>query len=151
MDTPPSSDDRATRRRLLGLAGGTLFATAGCLGNVVPGDRPTGTLRVRVRNTSSSDRRVTVRIVVDDSTAFEGSVRLDAPGEAPYTEQVWDAVEDLPDETPYRVVVEVDGERYAAEDVANCIADEGTVRGFEWVHVSVRDDETKILTDDCPA
>ena len=143
-----------TRRRLLAAAGLPAFASlAGCAVGPLA-DRPTGTLRVRVRNHSDAAHRVVVRIFLDDerAAAFEGSVRLDPAEEVPYTEQRWDdAVEDVADETPYRVVVLVDGERFRKEDVANCIADEGTVRGYEQIHVSIQDDGTTILTDDCPA
>jgi hypothetical protein len=151
MRRPALSDDAATRRRLLAAAVTPAVASlAGCATVTTP---PTGSLHVRVRNYSSAPHRVVVRLFIGDeqAAAFEGSVRLDPPGEAPYTEQRWpDAAEDVPDETPYRVVALVDGETFRKVVLANCIADEGSVRGYERIDVSIQDDGTEILADDCP-
>ncbi|MFB6155820.1 MAG: hypothetical protein ABEJ22_07985 [Haloferacaceae archaeon] len=150
MDTRPVCAGRTSRRRLLALAaGGLLGASAGCLGGVGLGNSPTGTIRVRVRNTTNAAHDVEVRVFLDDARVFDGSVRLEASGSDPYTEQVWDAVREVPDGKSYRVVVVVDGERSEKEDAADCIANGGDTRGYELVQVSIQDDGTKILTDDC--
>jgi hypothetical protein len=74
-----------------------------------------------------------------------------------YTQKEWrGAVQDVPDQTPYRVVLLVEGEQYEKEDVANCISSEGIEgggdqrQGVEWVTITVAS-PPKIATEDCPA
>lgn len=143
-----------SRRHVL-TTGSTAFLSllAGC-SSVLRRDKPrTGVLRIRVRNISNTSHEVTIRVFLDnrETSAFEQSVTLAAPGKAPHTERFWpSAVENVTDEVPYRVIIFVDGTRHKIEDRADCIY-HNDQEGDETVWISIQDDQTKILTDDCPA
>jgi hypothetical protein len=144
----------SSRRRFFAVAGVPLLGTlAGCSSILRNAPPKKGTLRIRARNISESSHEVTIRVYLnaEENATFSATVTLEAPGGAPHTEEFWpNAIEEVKDETPYRVVAIVDGTRYEQRDTTNCVADDGK-HGAETIWMSIREDGTKILTDDCPA
>jgi len=142
------------RRHFFGMVGTMSLGTlAGCSSILETTQTKTGALRIRVRNISDTSHRITVRVYVnnEESVSFSNTITLEAPGEAPHTERFWpNAIESVSDEAPYRVVAVVDDTQHEKSDIANCIYHDGD-RGTETINISIRENKTKILTEDCPA
>jgi hypothetical protein len=121
--------------------------------------RPTGRLVARVRNLTAEDRSVGLRVFLDgaDDPQLDERATLEAATEPPWPERRWLVAEDVAQDTPYRVVVDVDGAQFESTGIADCIGHE-TVAGSgqsdpdrEQIEISVEsDDNTKILMDYCP-
>lgn len=143
-----------SRRAVLSAGAAALCGLAGCTDRA----RPTGTLAVRARNFGEQPREVTAAVFLDgaDDPVDRWTAELTGHEEGPLVpEQVW-RVEDVRDQTPYRLVATVDGQRHEREDLANCIADEGSTRGIEYADITIQDGESggpevTLLSDDCPA
>jgi hypothetical protein len=143
-----------SRRTVLSAGAAVLCGLAGCTDR----SRPTGTLAVRARNFGERPREVAAAVFLDGADDAAGRWTASLPGDDEGTgvpEEVW-RVEEVPDETPYRLVVTVDGQRYEREDLANCIAEEGGVRAVEYADITIQDGESggqdvTLLSDDCPA
>jgi hypothetical protein len=144
-----------SRRAVLSAGAVALCGVAGCADR----SRPTGTLAVRARNFGEQPRELEVAVFVDGAEEPTGrwttSLSGKEDGSVQPPERIW-RIEDVRDQAPYRLVATVDGQRYEREDLANCIADRGDVRGIEYADITIQDDgpdgqDVTLLSDDCPA